>query len=1014
MSPLDSTPKLLDSEAALRAEAEQVHHLCMLGDPVGEKLYRALHDCHSTALCLSGGGIRSASFALGVIEALAVHPRPAPNQQAESEAKCLLCQFDYLSTVSGGGYIGSWLSAWTARAGFPEVWSTLVGRRPYPDEEPSEISWLRAYSNYLTPRTGLFSADTWAAIALYVRNLLLNWLVILPALCLALLAVKTGAIAAFWLALLRDDFPRFFVVAGVIAMVIALRFALLNRPSRDPGTIIKETSSGPSGPHSHPSGIKDPHHNEMARVRAGANEKRFIRRCLIPALLAAFLLSIYLLMRGPKLAEWGLFKAAFVSMLAGTVIYTLAWILAWPPATWVPFRDATTGWTETRSRLYWVRDFVCWVAAGGVYGAMIGVGIRTVASYPSWAWMLIGNADVDHATAVFLLAFIYGVPWIVMAQLSAEMIFVGLTSWQAYSDSDREWFGRSTGWFAVFAFGWFAATFVVLVAGEFVFWLVGEYASAKYSSAILAAASGLFSTLLGTSTKTAPDASAAKSPSWTTWALPLGAIVFLLFLVIGVSVVMDQLMFERGVVYSALMTIDKTLAAFNSTMAAGGRATLDRAENLHWLIIGIVVVLIVAFFAWRGVNINRFSAHSIYRNRLIRGFLGASNPERAPNPFTGFDEADNVRMQKVWTLDKQSWQPFHVVNIALNIVSSKRLAWQERKAESFIMTPLHCGSAASGLGFRETREYGDKQDGGMTLGTALAISGAAASPNMGYNSSPLVTLMLALFNVRLGWWLGNPGPHGEKTYGEEGPKNAIRPFITEMFGLTTDESEYVYLSDGGHFENLALYEMIRRRCRCIVLSDAGCDPDYAFADLGNAVRKIAIDLGVYISFGELRALKKRSRDNSVIEGAYYAIGEIDYQTAPGGDQSCENGYILYIKPGYHGTESAGVVAYATANASFPHESTGDQFFSESQLESYHVLGFEIMDAVLTKAAENVAKANKTGKGKPSPTSLCDLIRWLEPKMLGEDEKRLRVSDALHQLDKDDLAELRKIITQPSA
>ena len=208
MSPLDSIPKLFDTEAALRAEAEQVHGVCMLGDPEGEKLYRALHDCRSAALCLSGGGIRSASFALGVIEALAVHPRPASNQQAPSEDKSLLSQFNYLSTVSGGGYIGSWLSAYIARAGFPEVWKTLVGFRPYPDEEPSEIAWLRSYSNYLTPRTGLFSADTWAAISLYVRNLMLNWLVILPALCLGLFAVKIGAIAAFWGSLLRLGLSR--------------------------------------------------------------------------------------------------------------------------------------------------------------------------------------------------------------------------------------------------------------------------------------------------------------------------------------------------------------------------------------------------------------------------------------------------------------------------------------------------------------------------------------------------------------------------------------------------------------------------------------------------------------------------------------------------------------------------------------------------------------------------------------------------------------------------------------
>ena len=1015
MSPLDSVAKLYDTEAALRAETNAVHadQQPVPDDVAGEALYRALHGRGSTALCLSGGGIRSASFALGVIEALAVHPRPVPNRQAEKDEQSLLSQFNYLSTVSGGGYIGSWLSAFVARAGFAEVRNTLIGFRPSPDEEPSEIAWLRSYSNYLTPRTGLFSADTWAALALYVRNLMLNWLVILPALCLGLFAVKGGALAAFWLSLLRVEYPRWFIIAGVISMVIALRFALLNRPSRDPGTIVGGAPE-PLGQSNNPAGMRDPHHNETARVRSGANEAKFVRHCLIPAVLAAFLISIYLLMRGPKLAEWSLFKAAAIAALAGMGIYVLAWISAWPPKTWVPYRDPTSGRTEERGGLYWLRDFVSWAVAGGVYGGIIGVGIHIVASTTetdttgnSWAWLLIGNANVDYATAVFLLDFIYGVPWIIMAQLIAEMIFVGLTSWQRFSDSDREWFGRSTGWFGVVAFGWFIATFLVLVAGEFVLWLVGEYDSAKYSSAVLAAASGLFSTLLGKSAKTSPEAD-AKSASWTKWALPLGAVVFLIFLVIGVSVVMDHLIFERGLVYSALMTLDQTLAAFNARLAAEGRETLDRWEDLQWLIIGIAVVLVVAFFAWRGVNINRFSAHSVYRNRLIRGFLGASNPKRAPNPFTGFDEADNIRMHQLWATGKRGWQPFHVVNMALNIVNSKRLAWQERKAESFIATPLHCGASTSGLGFREAKEYADKPGGGITLGTALAISGAAASPNMGYASSPLVTLMLALFNVRLGWWLGNPGPHGAATYGEPGPSNAIRPFVMEMFGLTTDDGDYIYLSDGGHFENLALYEMIRRRCRCIVLSDAGCDPDYTFADLGNAVRKISIDLGVYINFGELRALKRRSKDNSVIEDAYYAIGEIDYQTAPGGTPASENGTILYIKPGYHGTESAGVVAYAIANAAFPHESTSDQFFSESQFESYHALGFEIADTVLKKGLERLdpAWSGRKEAGGRKPPTLCEIIAALARP--GDDEKPPRLSDALRFLDKEDLAATRKI------
>ena len=110
-------------------------------------------------------------------------------------------------------------------------------------------------------------------------------------------------------------------------------------------------------------------------------------------------------------------------------------------------------------------------------------------------------------------------------------------------------------------------------------------------------------------------------------------------------------------------------------------------------------------------------------------------------------------MQDLWSpVEPGNWRPFQVINIALNIVSSKRLAWQERKAEPFTVSALHSGNGY--LGFRSSQKYG----AGITLGTAMAISGAAASPNMGYNSSPVITFLMTLFNVRLGWWLGNPGP----------------------------------------------------------------------------------------------------------------------------------------------------------------------------------------------------------------------------------------------------------------
>ncbi len=118
-----------------------------------------------------------------------------------------------------------------------------------------------------------------------------------------------------------------------------------------------------------------------------------------------------------------------------------------------------------------------------------------------------------------------------------------------------------------------------------------------------------------------------------------------------------------------------------------------------------------------------------------------------------------------------------------------------------------------------------------SLGTAVAISGAAASPNMGYHTSPPVAFLLTLFNVRMGWWLGNP--RARYTWRYSSPRIGLIYMLGELFGTTSSSSDYVSLSDGGHFENLGIYELVRRRCRYIIVGDAEQDEDFKFGGLGS-------------------------------------------------------------------------------------------------------------------------------------------------------------------------------------
>lgn len=970
------TERMLSSEEVLRAEAHQIHAGKLkrlkldLEDRKGAALYQALNQLDSAALCLSGGGIRSAAFCLGVIQALASQPRSAPTGNdkpgpaCDEAQRCLLSKFHYLSTVSGGGYIGSWLSAWRSHAPWNDVWRGLISRPPGTDQEPPALDWLRSYSNYLTPKMGLMSADTWAATALFVRNLVLNWIVIIPMFCVVILLLKLIAVFSDWATIAEKPvsqllalfpipagwaasadtpvplpytqvtvlpFQIAFAAGAILCLILALSFIVKSRPS------------------------------QRSATDTGPGQRQFILRALLPAYVSAALLVQFLasddvgeaLLRddADHVPAYSIGKVILAGAACGMLIYAVSWLVA--RVRWNP------------------RDFLFWSAAGAIYGSLIALGVYGYIQIPDEGILSIHGKTL-FSNYVFHVVF--GLPWVFLSQLTADMIFMGLADFHRASDADREWLGRAAGWLMIAAFCWLVLSFTVffgaILGPEII--TTETQAAVRSWATTLAGVFGLITAFLGMSSVT-PACGPAKdrTASLTNLALLIAAPLFVLALLIGLSFLLDQLLLRIALVPELFCWWNAEIACWGNHGPSS--KTLERLHDLLWLVnlpdpvpspylarpealvwlgAGLIAFAGITVVASLCININRFSLHALYRNRLIRAFLGASRADRKPDKFTDFDQRDNIRICELQLAPQsQDWRPFHLINIALNVVSSKRLAWQERKAESFVVTPLHAGS--SYLGFRSSKTYGGP--GGITLGTAMAISGAAASPNMGYNSSPAITFLMTMFNVRLGWWLGNPGPQGERTYMRDGPRCAIKPLIDEALGLTTDNSAHVYLSDGGHFENLGLYEAVRRRCRFIIAVDAGCDPHFSFADLGNAMRKIRIDLGVTIRFVQLERLKKRTPDGSILADAdYCALGLIDYIAADGQPKEgppIRDGLILYLKAGYHGTEGGAIRSYANAHPEFPHESTLDQWFSESQFESYRSLGFEIMDDLLSSELE---------------------------------------------------------------
>ncbi|HEX8560256.1 MAG TPA: patatin-like phospholipase family protein, partial [Pyrinomonadaceae bacterium] len=1224
-------------------------------------MFRRLHDAELSALCLSGGGIRSGTFSLGLIQGLARHD--------------LLKEFDYLSTVSGGGYVGSWLSAWLHRhpEGLLGVSRELENSAPASrvDPDPKPVQNLREYSNFITPKTGLLTADTWSFVGIYLRNLLLNWLVFIPLLAAALMLPRllltvtliqpvrapqavpagfadrtltegrepiapgrrvhyepepiietiVGARAAGRLygapvlggVLANAHWRHLLLLVGFGSGVWALGFVVFNRPGKR-GLLRRRNR----------------------RWHRRTDQRSFIKYCLTWLLVSAACLTTYWAwsQEGSGVTKNPLLFLLFGVVFTGAAGAVAAYVLrrrAQSPGEPAPEPEPAGGGGEPDGVV--TRDaLLATLLAGGVagllfwlvslfdigdpvigYGASVrdGVIIRRPFDWTDWTqWTWWGSWTTELYVCL-------GVPIFLLIYWAALTAFIGVSSGsERIDDEDREWWARFSAWLLIPALGWAALTATVIYGP------LALLESPKLLASV-GGLSGLVAVLLGRSSATPagggkdaePGSKGSKTSGLLAGALPLLGAVFLAafaaLISLGTTGVTRKIVTladdaTRTKPAAAAATAATTAAATTAAPEPGptrlqvfarraaqwmtnapsdppgagpnrgfddyvryvtpvvptlvrptptprpgatpcqpvcvgglGEAEGQEPERadafkgaqivhlnvLHHTSLWFTLAL-AGFLFWAGralsrrVNLNVFSLHGGYRNRLIRAFLGASRPpgERRPNPFTGFDPADNVHMHELrWALFDEGdflkpeelaqllrtpghvvsdylrerglvesvmrepaasdtpgmvealrtdlngalererlferfpqflqsrravetleairrslrrppepgvpeaalrgdyqlllnrlvleeafpgalrpgppppYKLMHVVNTSLNLVGGEKLAWQQRKAEPFSISPLHSGCFR--LGYRRSRDYGGRETGGVSIGTAAAISGAAASSNMGYyTTSPVISLLLTLFNVRLGWWLGNPGPAGAQTYQRSRPESSVAPVLYEAFGLTNDRYEYVYLTDGGHFENLAVYEMILRRCRFVVVADGAQDEGYRFGDLGNAVRKIRIDLGVPIHFPCVPIYGQKEAGEKG-RGAYWAIGRIRYSSVDGTPEE-EDGLLLYIKPAVYGDEPRDILEYKSNFPAFPHQSTGDQFFDEPQFESYRALGSHIIDRlcgegfgrldlkqVVARARDEMLRHCAAQKMDPGQS----FINWLA-RLAGEKER----------------------------
>ncbi|MGH6922135.1 MAG: patatin-like phospholipase family protein [Propylenella sp.] len=863
----------------------------------------AQHDViEAVGLALSGGGVRSAAFSLGVLQALNQHD--------------VIKNIDYLSTVSGGGYMGSSLSATLTKTGGKFVF----GGRPKRGEptasdiaDTESVEHIRNYSNYLIPRG---FRDIMTSLAIVVRGLTANLGVVLP------------------------------------VILIAAALTVYSNPKRS---------------------------SLLTPDLFGAGENSFLPAQQFGVTLALSLVAI------PLFFLWALvrsfLKVNWLPELRSVLPTIGAWVLALLAISlffeFQPYMIAAMfGAADAKA------------IGGSTSGGLIA---DIVASLVQWL-----AAVTAPIAAIVTLA---------RKQL-AEMIKQG--------SAGSRWSSLLAGLVAQAAM-WVAAAALPLVIWVgylyLCYWAIPNDLPPT-AECVEQTVSGDLSLNLEVGDSSRAFSGVVSIPSENPCPENVG----------------DNAGQDRGAFGHQpgwLSMIDSTVGEWAlrrppwTPPPASEAAT--RPVPFPWpLIVTYLIGGLLIFAVSLLLKPNANSLHRLYRDRLSKAFL--FHPKTKADLQRGMIIGKEFEPLDLFVSELANLHtPYHLINAALNVQGSDFSNRRGRNADFFVFSPHFVGSEATG--YVRTKLY-ETDPPDLDLGAALAISGAAFSSNMGAKSIRALTPTLALLNVRLGYWLKNPSylrhlrnvqrkarqakvigggvplensegsrdlrlssgvfPERKPRIGRD-PRLAPLYLWAEITGRLHENSKVIYVTDGGHIENLGVYELLRRRCRLIVVVDADADPDMRYPSFVTMQRYARIDLGVRFDMpfeavqkttvgwmGVGSAAKPNAPDGlNAANGPHIAVGRIDY-----GNGSKGSGYIVYVKASLTGDENDYVRDYARRHPTFPHETTGDQFFSEEQFEVYRALGFHAMFGFLSgeakvAVAEALRAPKRTEQSKPKAATEGD-------------------------------------------
>jgi hypothetical protein len=999
--------------------------LSFLGSPKEDDPFK-----DAVGIGLSGGGIRSATFCLGIFQGLA-------------RQRKLLSKIDYLSTVSGGGYFGAFYGRLFTRDEIKNrshVEDILAVRAANQVEATGKIfRWLRENGRYLAPSG---SGDVLLGGAAMLRNFvavhLILWTFILMIFLGAQLArgvieVHWGQ-CSWWLALqtfLIDRLPGgkgliwwspYTALAGVLFLVLVVPPAwcywLVERPNRK--------TAGNWIP---------PIYGWFAVVVVS----------LIP--IVGWLTEIPYLMvnylpEGQGLIWWSL-HAILVGLLYVTLLFpifvalgpsvavillSLIPIVAW---WWGHLKNPPSSENE-HFLLFWVAVIVLAVATVTIiWGRVSGYIPRF--SLTNDPMDIFDDESLRHRLSVQLRRHLV-VTGVVLAfsliDSIAQTLYVAALLDQF---RPRLWLTAILG--PVIALAGLGRTIVSAFSSKAdgkrfkvpVKLLAG--AAAFIIAALLLITIDAFSYAIAWQSKMP----LGPRPDWTT-SQRLNA----------KRIEIKPILVPGGTEGWQITSEGTTAAAIES----GTR--WEKADLLPTLSVLLITLGFSFLFGWSWPFLNRSGHQSIYTSRLIRAYLGASNPLRLTEggSVTETIRGDDINQNEYWPRFKllgstagpaperdklitkiradeekffKKGMPLHLVNVTINETLDPRsnIEQRDRKGTGMAIGPAGISAGVLhhlvfGTDFHvhvfpepQTAEtyrvfrYGKSYDSEfLTLGNWTGVSGAAFSTSLGWRTSLPLSVLAGLANVRLTYWWNSGvkpkprGPHERRS--RRALSNAFewffsvqKSFFDELFARYRGTARPWWpLSDGGHFENLGGYELIRRRLPTIIIIDAEADPDYTFEGLSNLVRKARLDFGAEVKFfsekqldecldseirsqfGTLEQLRRgvrieesakelngsapasgqriATRRRSIgpltadaLSSAHAALAEITYL-----DGDTTRSKLIYIKPTLIGDEPADVLRYHTEHPSFPHESTLQQFFDEAQWESYRKLGEHISSKIL--------------------------------------------------------------------